>query len=308
MTYSIKTTVRKALGAAPPGMCVGISDYSAQEVRAISCIAKIERFINAFFEAEVFNPILIRPDTEEEYNNPAGDTHTLAAQGLYPELKTVAEQEPWNLVKEAKKDMGGWNRRTRGKICSFTLIYGGSASRISTALQVEMQTAERLLSNYFKLFPELKNYIDDVSTKARYQKWVKCPVTNRRYFVGESNAKIQGVSAIMTKRAAWLVDQAFEDLNNKYSKDISIGEEGRLIALIHDEVLTYIPGQGKVIDVKQNDKGIWEPIYKYDDISYEYARAQENGMKIAMNELLHPLVPDFPSKADCALGTSWAAK
>lgn len=112
----------------------------------------------------------------------------------------------------------------------------------------------------------------------------------------------------MTKRAAWLVDQAFEDLNNKYSKDISIGEEGRLIALIHDEVLTYIPGQGKVIDVKQNDKGIWEPIYKYDDISYEYARAQENGMKIAMNELLHPLVPDFPSKADCALGTSWAAK
>jgi len=29
MTYSITTTVRKALGAAPEGMCVGISDYSA---------------------------------------------------------------------------------------------------------------------------------------------------------------------------------------------------------------------------------------------------------------------------------------
>lgn len=27
--YELKTTVRKALGAAPEGMCVGISDYSA---------------------------------------------------------------------------------------------------------------------------------------------------------------------------------------------------------------------------------------------------------------------------------------
>ena len=29
MTYEITTTVRKALGAAPKGMCVGISDYAA---------------------------------------------------------------------------------------------------------------------------------------------------------------------------------------------------------------------------------------------------------------------------------------
>lgn len=29
MSYEITTTVRKAIGAAPEGMCVGISDYSA---------------------------------------------------------------------------------------------------------------------------------------------------------------------------------------------------------------------------------------------------------------------------------------
>ena len=50
------------------------------------------------------------------------------------------------------------------------------------------------------------------------------------------------------------------------------------------------------------------PKYEWQPISYEYARAQEAGMKRAMDELLHPLIPDFPSKADCALGTSWAAK
>jgi hypothetical protein len=120
MKYQITTTVRKALGAAPEGMCVGISDYAAQEIRAIACIAKIEKYINAFFDAEIYNPTLIRNDTGEEYANPAGDTHALAAQGLYPELNYFAENEPWNLIKEAKKDFGGWNRRQRGKICSFT--------------------------------------------------------------------------------------------------------------------------------------------------------------------------------------------
>ena len=64
MNYELTTTVRKAIGAAPEGMCVGISDYSAQEVRAIACIGKIERMINAFFDAEVFNPMLKRPDAD----------------------------------------------------------------------------------------------------------------------------------------------------------------------------------------------------------------------------------------------------
>lgn len=123
--YKEKTTIRRAIGAAPPGMCIGISDYSAQEVRVVSCIAKIQKYIDAFFDAEVYNPYLIRPDTNERYVNPNGDSHCLSAQGLYPELKLVAQKEPWNLIKEAKKDMGGYDRRTRGKICSFTLVILG---------------------------------------------------------------------------------------------------------------------------------------------------------------------------------------
>lgn len=249
MTYKLTTTVRKALGAAPPGMCVGISDYSAQEGRAIACIAKIEKLIQGFF-TEITEPYLINPTNNSKYKNPASDMHTGGALALYPELEQVPK---WNLVKEAKKDCGGWNRRQRGKILGFTLIYGGGANRISLALQVDVKLAERLLNNYFIKYPELKSYIDIISTKATYQGWIECPVTNRRYWVKESNAKglsddntvarkscntlIQGVSAIMTKKAAWYVDQAFEELNNKYSADLSIGKEGRLIALVHDCVI-----------------------------------------------------------------------
>jgi hypothetical protein len=74
------------------------------------------------------------------------------------------------------------------------------------------------------------------------------------------------------------------------------------------EILTYIPGQGKLIDLKQNDKEVWCPSFEFPEISYVYAKAQEEGMKKAMEELLHPLVPNFPTKADCGLGTSWSAK
>ena len=65
--------------------------------------------------------------------------------------------------------------------------------------------------------------------------------------------------------------------------------------------------EGKLIDLKKVNN-IWIPSYEFPDISYEYAQAQEQGMKTAMDELLHKLIPDFPSKADCKLGTSWAAK
>ena len=75
------------------------------------------------------------------------------------------------------------------------------------------------------------------------------------------------------------------------------------------EILSYIPGEGKIVDVKYDEKSkIWTPKREYNELTLEFARAQEEGMKQAMDELLHPLVPGFPSKADCALGTSWAIK
>lgn len=88
-----------------------------QEVRAIACIAKIEKMIDAFFDAEIHNPFLINPNNNEKYENPKGDMHVLSATALYPELQNV---DPWNLIKESKKDFGGWNRRQRGKVCGFT--------------------------------------------------------------------------------------------------------------------------------------------------------------------------------------------
>ena len=317
--YKIKTTVRRALGAAPPGMSVGIADYSSQELRVIACVAQIKNMLTAFF-SERDNPILIRPDTGEEYVNPDSDLHTYAASKMYPELQSVPK---WELVKEAKKDMGGWKRRDRGKVCGFTVCYGGSGNRIATALHIDPAAADDLLNTYFQTFPELKLYLDNTATLAKYQKFVDCSLTGRRYFIGESNAKgladensavrkaqntlIQGSAAIMTKKAMWLVSEAFDELNYKYSADIPEGKDGQLIAVIHDELVVYVPGERILVDIKEVD-GKFIPEYKFSNLSKEFALAVQKGMEKAMDELLQPLVPNFPSKADCQLGISWADK
>ena len=215
MNYKIKTTIRRALGAAPPGMCVGIADYSAQEARIVACVAGIQGMLDAFF-SEQTAPFLINPLTGSKYPNPDSDIHSMAAKAMYQELQSVPK---WDLISEAKKDMGGWKRRDRGKVLTFTLIYGGSANRISNALFIDQKEAEDLLTKYFKLFPELKTYLTNTATLAKYQKYVECGLTGRRYFVGESNSKglsddntiqrkacntlIQGSAAVMTKKAMW---------------------------------------------------------------------------------------------------------
>lgn len=105
----------------------------------------------------------------------------------------------------------------------------------------------------------------------------------------------------------WYVDQAFEELNSKYSKDIPEGKDGQLVAVVHDELVVYVPGERKLVDIKKID-GQPVAMYEFSELSQEFAGAVQRGMEKAMDELLQPLVPEFPSKADCALGISWADK
>lgn len=112
----------------------------------------------------------------------------------------------------------------------------------------------------------------------------------------------------MIKRAAYYVTESFDKLNAKYNKDFHYGCEARLVGVIHDELLTYLPGDYKVVDQTVDKDGLTTYKYEFDELTHIYAKAQEEGMTRAMDEILHPLIPGFPSKADCGLGLSWAAK
>lgn len=204
-------------------------------------------------------------------------------------------------------------------------IYGAQASRISEAIGCTPEEAEHIIAGYFDKFPGLKRWLDRMATLARYQKWVEDSV-GRKYFVAESNAKggddentwvrkacnaiIQGTSATMSKRAGFKTVQAYEKLNDYYCTRIVGFNRAELVAVVHDEIVSYVPGERQVIDIKTDSKGYSKIIYKCDEISWEFARLKQTAMEEAMNEILCPLIPDgVPiGKADPMCGEAWSIK
>lgn len=199
------------------------------------------------------------------------------------------------------------------------------ATTIASKLKVPQETAQKFIDNYFEKFYGLKIWLDNIGEQAKYQKWVQCPISGRIYWVAEANAKgeetensairkatnalIQGISSIMTKEAGWYTDIAFEKLNFELSRHIPPGKEARLVAIVHDELVSYVPGTRRLVDmVFDKELDMYVPKYKYSEISYKFAKEKEKAMCKAMDNLFHTVVPGFPSKADAAIAEAWSAK
>lgn len=75
------------------------------------------------------------------------------------------------------------------------------------------------------------------------------------------------------------------------------------------ELVCVVPEPPKLVDLNINEKGIANPIYEFEEVSWEYAEAVRQGMESAMSDILSPIIGEpFPSKSDAGLGWSWAAK
>lgn len=312
----------RSVFVAPPGFNVCVSDYASQELRVAAAASGDKGMLAPYF-LEISCPKKIRPDTGEEYDNPETDLHLVAALGIFPKLMQLPE---WERLSEAKKrEKNGKNYRAIGKLLNFGVIYGAQATRVQEEVGGELDEAEFIIAGYFAKFSGLKAWLDTQATLAKYQKWVQDSV-GRKYFIAESNAKgsedentwvrkacnalIQGTSATMSKRAAWYVLQAYEKLNDYYCTRLNGFNRAELVAVIHDEIVSYVPGDRKLIDITTDNKGYSKLIYECDELSWQFARVKQECMERAMNEILCPLIPDGIriGKAEPACGSSWAVK
>lgn len=76
-----------------------------------------------------------------------------------------------------------------------------------------------------------------------------------------------------------------------------------------DEIVAYVPGNHKLLELKKDEEGYHTPLYEYDPISYEYGHLVQQGMEKAMDEILSPLIDGQSiARADFALGQAWSAK
>jgi DNA polymerase-1 len=208
--------VRDAFVAAPGNLLLSV-DYSQVELRITAHMADDQAMLDAF-----------RADQ---------DIHATTAAAIYG--------IPLDAVDSAQ--------RRHAKAINFGLIYGMSAFGLTRSTDLTLAEAEDFVDAYFKQFPKVKVFLDDLRRKAVKQEYVETLLGRRRYFHGLSaqrnqqiknrqlreaiNAPIQGTAADIIKVAMVNVAAVLKESKLK----------GKMLLQVHDELVLECP-EGELVE------------------------------------------------------------
>jgi DNA polymerase-1 len=139
------------------------------------------------------------------------------------------------------------DERRNAKAINFGLLYGMSPFGLTRSSDLTLAEAEDFVEAYFKQFPGVKGYLDNMRRLAAKQGYVETLLGRRRYFPGLKsggnqatrareereaiNAPIQGTAADIMKIAMVRVSKA---LNEN-------GLSGHMLLQVHDELVLECP-------------------------------------------------------------------
>jgi DNA polymerase-1 len=202
--------VRQAFIAAPGYTLLSV-DYSQVELRIAAHMSNDEAMLAAFRANQ--------------------DIHTATAAAILGKtLDQVTKTE-----------------RRNAKAINFGLLYGMSPFGLTRASDLTLAEAEDFVEAYFKQFPGIKNYLDNMRRLAAKQGYVETLLGRRRYFPGLKsggnpatrareereaiNAPIQGTAADIMKIAMIKVSSALKE----------DGTQARMLLQVHDELVLECP-------------------------------------------------------------------
>jgi DNA polymerase-1 len=123
------------------------------------------------------------------------------------------------------------------KIVGFSLIYGSGVTKLAQQLGVDYYTAKQIKDAYFKVFPGLREFVNQFDKRDQVKTWGGriLPVEEPKLFKGSwwtfnyklCNYLIQGSAADQTKQALINYDE--------YRK------HGALLMTVHDELVISVP-------------------------------------------------------------------
>jgi DNA polymerase-1 len=136
--------------------------------------------------------------------------------------------------------------RRVAKSINFGIVYGMSSFGLANQLKISRKEAQTFIDRYFLLYRGVKQFMEDIVTKARVDGFVTT-LLHRRRMLPEINAKnktdrefaertaintpIQGTAADIMKLAMIKVVEALE----------TSGLSARLLLQIHDELVFELP-------------------------------------------------------------------
>jgi DNA polymerase-1 len=202
--------VRQAFVAAPGHSLLSV-DYSQVELRIVAHMSGDEAMLNAFRAGQ--------------------DIHAATAAAIYGVgLEQVTKEQ-----------------RRHAKAINFGLIYGMSAFGLSRTTGLTLGEAENFVKAYFRQFPRVKSYLDEMRRSAAQLGYVETMFGRRRYFpnlrsMANQNARAreerEAINAPIQGTAADLIKMAMIPLPAALR---TAGLQAALLLQVHDELVLECP-------------------------------------------------------------------
>ena len=194
------------------------ADYSQIELRVMAHLSQDANMLDAFREGY--------------------DIHAATAAKIY--------NKP---VSEVTRD-----ERTKAKRANFGIIYGITVFGLADRLNIERAEAKQLIDGYFKMFPQVQQYMEQAKETAKANGYVETFFHRRRYLpdinsgnatvraIAERNAinaPIQGSAADIIKVAMVRIFQRFQRENIR----------SKMILQVHDELnFSVVPTEKEQVE------------------------------------------------------------
>lgn len=182
------------------------ADYSQIELRIIAELSGDKGMIDAFKSGE--------------------DIHATTASKVYGVSLAVVNSD----------------MRRNAKMVNFGIIYGISAFGLAERLNISRTEAKEIIENYFKQYPDIKEYMDENIAKARAQGYVETILGRRRYLrdINSGNATVRGfaernaINAPIQGSAADMIKIA---MINIYRELQMKNLKSKMLLQVHDELV-----------------------------------------------------------------------
>lgn len=324
-----RTNLREAF-VAPTGSLIASCDFSSQELRNVAAACGDKNLAAAYILEKQYELNLIPKPLDPNgvvYKDPKTELHILAASNINAEVKRLLKEEPWNCNAGASSVVKKF--RKLGKIYNFGLIYLATARTLAEQTGTTVEEAQQNLENYFAYpdgFWKLGNWLKVQATLAAERRWVKTAVGDC-LFCNEANAKgvdassaaqrkgvnglVQGMSSTQTKISLIKCQAKFDQLNFKYRGAVLNGREGRIIAPVHDEIDSIIPGDCELVRAIDEDgyiyyKSVFDENIDEHALALEYGEALRSSMVEAQQYTFDRfLETEIPAGADISIHKYW---
>lgn len=205
--------IRQAFFYDDPSLNILSLDYSQVELRVLAHLSNSKTLINVF--------------------NNGGDIHSATAKLVFNLDREPTSQE-----------------RRKAKAVNFGIVYGISDWGLSDQLEIPVYEAKDIIHNFFRVFPEVKSYLDELVLKAQDSGYAETLFNRRRYLPdinsaqfqlrefakrASMNAPIQGSAADIIKIAMIEVHKALKER----------GFKAKLVSQIHDELIIKVDDSEK---------------------------------------------------------------